>query len=402
MNQERGYNELAQLSAFPWDIPQTRPERPLSAAFDRLYANYLTPRPEDNPLFTSFKYTRLEGFDYRDGDGSITRRDPSKIIYENGKYYVWYTKRDTICPPRGAVQCTDEIPSTDWDLAEIWYATSEDGFTWKEQGVAVTRSAKPQAGWRSVATPDILKWKGKYYLYYQAFLEASGTKGDHCPVAVSYSDSPDGPWSAVEGITVENGEPGTWDQFSIHGPSPIVYRGKIYLYYKAAFGDRPDYLVGLGLATADDPLGPFEKHPLNPVMNSGHETTFFPFGEGVAALAIRNGNEANTIQYSNDGVNFEVAAVSTLFPTAAKAYDPDAFTDSGDGRGIEWGLCHFTNAGSPGNKYGFLARFDCSLRRDRRDPLMKNTQVNIHPDVYFKLGLTVEQRLKRGLLEKNY
>jgi hypothetical protein len=61
------------------------------------------------------------------------------------------------------------IPSTDWDLSEIWYATSEDGFVWQEQGVAVPRPAKPAPGWRSVSTPDVLFWKGKYYLYYQAF-----------------------------------------------------------------------------------------------------------------------------------------------------------------------------------------------------------------------------------------
>ncbi len=388
--------QVTKPEGFPWDIPQSKPDRPMSGAFERLYENYATPRPEENELFSSFKYTKLEGFDYRNADGTLTRRDPSKIIFENGKFYVWYTKRDTICPPRGAANCTDEIPSTDWDLAEIWYATSDDGFTWEEQGLAVARPPKPQAGWRSVATPDILKWKEKYYLYYQAFEEASGTKGDHCPVAVSYSNSPDGPWTAVEGITVENGEPGSWDQFSIHGPAPLVYKGKIYLYYKAAFGDRPDYLVGLGLATADDPLGPFEKHPLNPVMNSGHETTFFPYREGIAALAIRNGNEANTIQYSPDGVNFDIASVSTLLPTAAKPYAPDAFLDTGDGRGIEWGLCHFTNGGAPGKKYGFLARFDCSLSRDEKNPQMKNTQVNIKPDVYFQQGLTEEQREARG------
>jgi hypothetical protein len=55
----------------------------------------------------------------------------------------------------------EQIPSTDWDLCEIWHATSEDGFTWEEQGVAVPRPPKPSPGWRSVATPDILVWKGK-------------------------------------------------------------------------------------------------------------------------------------------------------------------------------------------------------------------------------------------------
>ncbi len=45
---------------------------------------------------------------------------------------------------------SETIPSRDWDLAEIWYATSTDGFVWEEQGVAVPHMEKPHAGWRSV------------------------------------------------------------------------------------------------------------------------------------------------------------------------------------------------------------------------------------------------------------
>ena len=97
---------------------------------------------------------------------------------------------------------------------------------------------------------------------------------------------------------IPNGAPGEWDQYSIHDPYPIVHDGKVYLYYKSDFGkSNTTKLVRMhGLAIADNPLGPFKKHPLNPVMNSGHETTLFPFKEGVAAFAIRDGNEMNTIQ----------------------------------------------------------------------------------------------------------
>ena len=367
-NAEKTVTEGESMGGFPWDIPQTKPDRPLSVAMERLYSNYLTPRPEDNELFSSFKYTRLKGFDYNDGDGTISRRDPSKIIKENEKYYVWYTRRATPVPPRGAKNSNDTIPSTDWDLSEIWYATSSDGFTWEEQGVAIPRPRKPVVGWRSVTTTDILKWGGKYYLYYQGFLEASGTKGDHCPVTASYADSPDGPWTATDEIIIPNGEPGTWDQYSIHDPYPLVYKGKIYVYYKAAFGDRPDYLVGNGLAVADAPLGPFTKHPLNPLFNSGHETALFPFKEGIGALVIRNGNESNTIQYAPDGVSFNIASITQLMPVAAGAYVPDAFDSNGNGRGITWGLHHFTGVGTKDSNYSILARFDCDLSLDIDDP----------------------------------
>ncbi|WP_370980226.1 glycoside hydrolase family 117 protein [Agaribacterium sp. ZY112] len=383
--------------AFPWDIPQTKPDRPLSAAMQRLYENYQTPRPEDNDLFSSFKYTRVEGLDYSNSDGTVSRRDPSKIIKIDGLYYVWYTKRHTPLPPRGAEQCTDDIPSMDWDLADIFYATSKDGLHWQEQGVAVKRPSKPELGWRSISTPDILVWQGRYYLYYQAFMEASGTKGDHCPVTMAWSDSPRGPWTATGEIVVENGEPGSWDQFSIHDPYLLVYKGKIHLYYKSAYGDRPDYLVGNGLAIADNPHGPFEKHSLNPILNSGHETCYFPFKEGIAALAIRNGNESNTIQYSKDGVNFNLASVTQLMPIAAGPYIADAFDDTGDGIGISWGLSHMADKKDPTTKYSFLARFDCNLLQNSEKNDCHETDVVHDPEVYFAQALTAEQRKKRGI-----
>ena len=390
-----GSETSAQTGGFPWDIPQTTPDRPLSKAMKRLYTDYRTPRPEDNELFSSFAYTQLSGFDYHGGDGTVSRRDPSKILVENGKYYVWYTKRDTSTPPQGAANSTESIPSTDWDLCEIWYATSNDGITWEEQGVAVARPPKPEVGWRSVCTPDILKLDGRFYLYYQGFVEASGKKGDHCPVTASYANSPDGPWIPCNKIVVENGEPGTWDQFSIHDPYPLIYKGKVYLYYKAAYGDRPDYLVGNGLAIADNPLGPFKKHPLNPVLNSGHETAYFPFEGGIATLVTRNGNESNTIQYAPDGVNFSIASVSALLPLAAGPFVPDAFLGNGQGRGITWGLCHFTNAGENGKKdYSILGRFDCDLSLDLDDKELKQTQTKFRKEVYFSNGLSGKQ-LKR-------
>ncbi|SIS48843.1 Glycosyl hydrolases family 43 [Zobellia uliginosa] len=380
----------AEHKVFPHKMPTEKPDMPLSAAAERMFS-YPAPRVQDNELFSQFKYTRLKGFDYNNGDGTISRRDPSRPILVNGKYYIYYTKRDTKVPPIGwnrAKEATDEIPSTDWDLCDIWYATSEDGTTWKEEGVAIARPEKPKPGWRSVATPDILVWKGKYYLYYQAFNEPSGLRGDWCPVSVSYADSPDGPWTHGKDAVIPFGKKGEWDQDATHDPQPIVYKGKIYLYYKAAYNKWPDirdkYAVGHGLVIADDPLGPFEKHPLNPVMTSGHETTYFPFKEGVATLAIKDGNERYTMQYAKDGVNFEIASVVSLAPTAAAPFAADAFTDSGNGRGVTWGLSHFTNAGKSSKKaYSIMARFDCDLSLDVDIPSYKKTGVYHDPEVYF-------------------
>ena len=392
--------EKQATTGFPYLIPSEKPDRPLSAAMARNYDQYDAIRPEQNELYTQFKYTKLKGFDYHGGDGTVTRRDPSKVIFANGKYYVWYTHRDTGFKSVGmsrAAEATDKIPSADWDLSDIYFATSEDGFTWQEQGVAVPRPPKPEPGWRSVTTTDILVWEGKYYLYYQAFMEASGTRGDFCPVAVSWADSPDGPWTPANQVVIPNGAEGEWDQFSVHDPYPLVHDGKIYIYYKSDFDRRPGIKPAIvrmqGLAIGEHPLGPFKKHPLNPVINSGHETTLFPFREGVAAIVIRDGMEHNTIQYAPDWVNFKIASVGELYPSAGGPFIPDAFTNTTDGRGITWGLSHFTNAaGDWKNNHSILVRFDCDLSRDVHDDGMKGHYTPYGPEHHYKHRLSGKQR----------
>ncbi len=74
-------------------------------------------------------------------------------------------------------------------------ATSKDEFTWEEHELAVGRLPKGQYGWRSVSTPDILAWGGKYYLHYQGFNEIPGLKGDRAAAAMAEADSPNGPRS---------------------------------------------------------------------------------------------------------------------------------------------------------------------------------------------------------------
>jgi len=379
--------------AFPYAVTKKTRERELSAAMRRSFFQYPAPRPEDNELYSQFKYTELEGFDYHGSDGTISRRDPTKVIFENGRYYVWYTRRSTQAVPRGPERCTDTIPSTDWDLAEIWCATSEDGFTWREQDVAVPRPPKPKPGWRSVATPGILKFKGKYYLYYQAFSEPSMTRGDYCPISVSSADSPDGPWTPANQAIIPTGRPGEWDQFAVHDPSPLVHDGKIYLYYKSAFNRPHSLWVAQGLAIAEHPRGPFRKHPLNPVLNSGHEITLFPFKKGVACLSTRDGQEHFTVQYAEDWVNFEIASITELMPIAAGPYVPDAFDDSGDGRGITWGISHFTNAARDWSRqHSVLTRFDCDLSLDVHDPEMKKSHIDYTPEDHYRFGLSKKQR----------
>ena len=223
---------------------------------------------------------------------------------------------------------------------------------------------------------------------------------------MSWSNSPDGPWIAHNEIVIPNGAPGDWDQFSIHDPYPLVHDGKIYLYYKSDFGrvknsPKSKKLIRMhGLAIAENPLGPFTKHPLNPVLNSGHETTLFPFKKGVAALIIRDGNEKNTIQYAEDWVNFEVAANVELMPNAAGPYIPDAFTDTKFGKGITWGISHFTAVNGWDTNHAVLTRFDADLSLEIDDPQMKQHSYKHAAEYHYQFGLSSTQKQRIAVENK--
>ena len=375
---------------YPYEMPETKPEFELSEAMNRVYDQFGSPTPQENELYTTFQYTPLSGLDYSNGDGTVTRRDPSRIIKVDDLYYIYYTKRHTPTTYVGAKLANDTIPSTDWDLCDIWYATSKDGFTWEEQGVAAPRPPKPQQGFRSVSTPEILVWNDKYYLYYQAFSVMSGKRGDDCPVSVSYSDSPAGPFIPHNEIVIPNGQAGEWDQYSIHDPHPIVYKDKIYLYYKSDYNGQPNLIRSQGLAIADNPFGPFEKHPKNPIISSGHETQMFRFKEGIASMLAKDGHENNTIQYSPDGVNFHVASICNFMPIASGVYDPDAFTGVEYAKGITWGISHYNIWGD--NRHSIMLRFDCDLNIEVNDPLMKQTNPSHTLEELYSRGLKPKQK----------
>ncbi len=383
---------------FPAVMPDEKPtDRALSASWSRMWGRWNPHEDRGNQLYSNFRYTPLRGFPL---EPNVSRRDPTKILKIDGTYYVWYTCRRSEFPPAGLRKATDRVPGTDWDLADIWCATSRDGFTWEEQGAAVRRPAKPTRGFRSICTPDVLVWSGKYYLYFQAYSPMVGGQ-QFCPVMVAVADAPDGPWTLVDEPVIEPGPPGSWDNIKINDPYLLVYQGKIWMYYKGAPIERGNqYVLRMqGAATANDPLGPFTKSPLNPVINSGHETCMWPWKSGIAALVALDGPEKNTIQYAADGENFEIMSILQVPPIAPGPFIPDAFADSGDGRGFTWGLCHLNPDGGGASKESILARFDCDLSLDVDRPLFKRNNLRFEESTYFQPRVCLPDNLRR-LIER--
>ena len=393
--------KVCSQQSFPAVMPNEKPEN-ISAATARLYDDWDIYGDRTNELFTNFLYSKLEGL-----SDDVSRRDPTKVIKVDGIYYVYYTHRKTTKPPSGR-NYTEEVPSSDWDLADIYYATSKDGFIWEEQGVAVARPPKGQPGWRSLSTPGVLIWKGKYYIYFQSFNDAPAATADRADVRIAWSASPNGPFQIVDSEIIPYGQEGEWDAKVVHDPCPIVYKDKIYVYYKSqnfSLRDKRDVIleIGIGVAIADNPLGPYTKSPLNPVLNSGHEACVFPFKEGVAAFVSLNGPEKNTMQWAPDGVNFDIASNVIMMPIAPAPYVPDAFTNTKDGRGITWGLCHVSKTNKLGDKENMLIRFDCDLSLDVDDRAFKFEKflygIRFNNSVYLNGSLALPEKKKHELME---
>ena len=317
------------------------------------------PTEDREPWYIEFQGIKpLKGdLAYEEG---VVRRDPSAIIQENGKYYVWYSKSTGETQGfDGDVENEKVFP---WDRCDIWYATSEDGWTWEEQGIAVPRGEKGKYDDRSVFTVEIMKHENQYYLCYQT-VKSPYNKRVKNQVGLSWADSPDGPWTkSVEPILspADNGvwkgdnpqnrfsveKKGDFDSHKVHDPCILPFKGKFYLYYKGEQMGEQITLGGRqirhGVAIADDPKGPYVKSPYNPISNSGHEICVWPYNDGIASLITTDGFERNTIQWAEDGINFEIMS-SIKTPPHAIGINRMLDTETEPAAALKWGLTHIYN-----------------------------------------------------------
>jgi hypothetical protein len=126
----------------------------------------------------------------------------------------------------------------------------------------------------------------------------------------------------------------------------------------------------------------------------------FPFKDGVAALVALDGPEKNTIQWSPDGENFRVMSMIQVPPVAPGPYCPDAFSDSGDGRGFTWGLCHINPDGGGAANESILARFDCDLSLDVNREIFKRNNLRFNEQTYFQKGVALPPFIKQQIIRE--
>ncbi len=309
----------------------------------------------DKDWFCEFKLHDLKGdFAYEEG---VIRRDPSAVLNVDGTYYCWYTKGTGETVGFGSDNPDDKV--FPWDKTEVWYASSTDGgWTWKEEGCAISWGEPGSYDDRACFTPEVLFHEGKYILVYQV-VKAPYTNRVLEHIAMATADTPHGPWTKSEAPILSPANDGEWrgdednrfhvhskgsfDSHKTHDPCLLAYNGKFYLYYKGetmgeelTMGGRE---IKWGVAIADKLEGPYVKSELNPITNSGHEVCAWNYKNGIAIMLITDGVEKNTIQFAEDGENFEIKSHIKWGPEAAGLVK-DLDADAAPTAALDWGVCH--------------------------------------------------------------
>lgn len=302
-------------------------------------------QPVTNPVpaeltTPNYRVTPIKGIGY---DAALARQDPSNVIKVGDTYYVWYTQR----PATGI----DAYAST------IFFATSRDGLSWDPKGEALGKGAAGTWDSFGVITPYVAFDAGKYFLYYTGTRLDPDSRRTAPQIGVAVSNHPDGPWERFSGNPVLcPGGRDAWDSALVDDAHLIKRQGQWWLYYKGRKPSESLSQTKWGLALAARPTGPFTKRDDGLVLASGHTVCVWPHRQGVAALVDKVGPERFTVQWAADGTHFVRAAKIPVVHTGCGPYDPDAFSNSGFGRGIAWGVAQFNT-----NQTLCLIRFDVDL-----------------------------------------
>ena len=148
--------------------------------------------------------------------------------------------------------------------SEIGHATSDNPlgpFTY--QGTIFKGTGTGTWDSDSVHNPVIMKYEGKYYLYYMGNY-GNGEWWDyrnHQRIGVAVADHPAGPYTRFDKPLVDV-TPGSWDAHVTNNHTlAIDKKGNIIMMYKGVGeGEAPRMgSVVCGIAKAKHPLGPFEK-----------------------------------------------------------------------------------------------------------------------------------------------
>ncbi len=201
--------------------------------------------------------------------------------------------------------------------------------------------------------------EGKYWLFYTGTSKIFDSDfNPDSKIGVATSDSPEGPWErlATNPVLKNSDKREDFDSHLVDDACLIVRDGKYRFYYKGRQWGHSPAQTKMGVAIADQPQGPYVKYQGNPIIQGNHEVLVWPQGAGVAAMIGKVGPKeiTSSILYAEDGLHFSKTHEVVDVPTAAGAFRPEAFTGSGTGKQIQWGL----HIGKRKGSLPFIERFD--------------------------------------------
>jgi len=286
-----------------------------------------------------FSYQDISGIGHEQG---CSRRDPSDVIRVGDTWYVYYTKIYGRSPGY-------------WGT--LWYATSTDeGYTWKEQGEILGPGNKGMFDSQATFTPNILFASGKYYLYYTGVKPTPGNVNgefennsttDITAIGVAVSASPDGPFTRMHNgqpILKVSVEPEKFDSYRVDDAVLLYRNGLYWLYYKGrsrGHGSVGPRHTEMGVAFSKYPEGPFTNFD-NPILPGSHEVMIWQQGTGIAALA----SLSSTFEYAPDGTDFlsnKIGVKVENRPIAPGVFRQDLTDPFVKGEGLSWGISMIHN-----------------------------------------------------------
>lgn len=120
---------------------------------------------------------------------------------------------------------------------KIFRLISENGINWELSPTNAVLE-KSVSGWdsHSVETPAVIQYEGKYHLFYTGY---SGTFSETQFYKIGHATSMDGiSWTKDATFLLESTDPSgvpnlDFNQFIVGEPGPVIFDGKIYLYFTA-------------------------------------------------------------------------------------------------------------------------------------------------------------------------
>jgi len=214
--------------------------------------------------------------------------DKNPILKPDKTWDSWFVRHG--CTIREEKEYLMYYTGFNGEVRQIGLAVSKDGvvFSKYEENPVL----KPSDDEKELTNPAVVKWDGKYFMYYCVFMDKSKNQLKRIRVAVSEDGLT---WQKI-GEAIRVGEEGEWDCHFIEWHSAYVLKDGILLLYEGYNGKQ----WSIGVAFSEDGVN-FTKYEKNPIFRpSGvkgafdeyHVATPFMILEGDRLLLIYSGGES--------------------------------------------------------------------------------------------------------------